>query len=177
MKRSSILLICLAAGLLLSSCGVSGQAGREQRRAQKEQERQAMVRALDKADFTLEITQIIPLGYPSRTSTGEYTLRIRDNVVNTRLPYIGDSHMATFGSDEISIVFKNEKVTLLTDFSNAASKGEYLYRFTGGEGPDPWTVNLQVYDNGKAVISCSSRSGRTMNYYAEMRLPDSTTDE
>lgn len=157
--------------LTVAAVAACGTASRAQRAAEREAERAAMAAALEKADFKLEVTRIIPRGFPSRVSTGEYALRLKDNVVNTRLPFIGVSHEATYGGvDEISIVFEDEKVNLQTDFSNRA-KGEYFYRFVGGKGKDKWTVTLQVYDNGTANIVCTASGGRYMSFFANLVIP------
>ena len=170
MKSIRNLLFLVLAGLVITACGVSYQQAKAQRAAEAEAERQAIVAALENCDFLLEVTTIIPRGYPSRSSTGEYKLRLKKDVVNTRLPFIGDSHEAAYGTDEISIVFKNEKVALIKDFADAA-KGEYRYQFKGGEGPSKWTVSLLVYDNGSAIINCANSGGRFMSYNAQFAQP------
>lgn len=163
--RNSLLL--LTACLLLNACGAASPAAR----AEEEARRVATATAIEKGDFLLDITQIIPRGYPSRSSTGEYTLRLKDGVVTTRLPFLGESRMPVFGGvDDISIVFDGEKVDLRRDFSDAG-KGEYRYQFQSG-GQDAWTVTLQLYDNGRAYIGCNSRSGRTMSFIANVLLPE-----
>ncbi len=172
MKSIRDILILLLSGLILVSCGASYQESKARRSAEKEAERQSIIKALTNADFTLDVTRIIPKGYPSRESTGEYSLRLKNSEVTTRLPFIGDSYAASFGNDEISIVFNKEKVTLITDFSDAASKGEYRYRFAGGEGPNKWTVDLQIYDNGSALIGCSGTGSRYISFYANLVMPN-----
>ena len=168
MKTIRNLLFFSLIGMLLASCGASSKAARS---AEKEAERQAIVQALENCDFVLEITQIIPRGFPSRTSTGEYTLKLEGDVVTTRLPFFGTSHEAQYGSDEISIVFDKEKVQVTKDFSDAEKKGEYRYQFKGGKN-GPWTVTLQIYDNGAANIGCSGPGGKYMSYFANVRIPD-----
>ena len=169
MKNIRTVLIFLLAGLILSSCGTSNRA---ERKAAKEAERQAIVATLEQCNFDLEITRILPRGYPSRQTLGEYKLSLKDGVVDTRLPYIGDSYSATIGGEEISVVFNKEKVTVLKDFSLAASQGKYLYQFKGGEGHYKWTVDIQIFDSGSATITCSCSDGRFMGYYANLVLPN-----
>ena len=170
MKSIRTLFLLMLAILTLSSCGASYQEAKARRAAEKEAERQAFVQALQNCDFTLEITRIIPKGYPSRESSGEYRLRLENDVVTTRLPFLGESREAAYGGDEISIVFNKEKVVLLKDFSDA-DKGEYRYQFRGGEGPGKWTVAIQVYDNGSALIGCTGSGSRYMSFYANLVLP------
>ena len=161
MKTCKIILFCLLMSSVALSCGVARQTA---------QEREALVDAIEDSEFILDITEIMPFGYPSRASTGEYALRVDDETVTTRLPFIGDSRMPMMSSDEISIVFEKEKVDMAKDFS-AASRGEYRFRFKGGKGLDQWTVNLQLFDSGKAYIRCVSTSGRQMSYMANVVVP------
>ena len=170
------LLLLVLAGMIITSCGASYQESKARRAAEKEAEKAAFTAALQNCDFLLEISRIIPRGYPSRESSGEYKLRLQNDVVTTRLPFIGDSHEAAYGSDEISIVFNREKVALIKDFADAA-KGEYRYQFSGGEGMGRWTVTIQVYDNGTAIIACAGTGSRYMSYYANLVLPKNENEQ
>lgn len=169
MKIMQTLLLGACAAMLFSSCGASYQTKRS---AEKEAERAANVQAIMEPDFILDINQIIPFGFPSRSSTGEYALRLEGNVVTTRLPFIGVAYDVQYpGTDEMSIVFEKESVQLSKDFSKA-SKGEYTYMFTGGKGQEKWTVTLHLYDSGSATIFCAGSHGRQMNYFATLNIPD-----
>ena len=151
MKNILKLLVLVLSVSALASCGAASQASRAERAAAKEAARAAMVAALEKPDFKLDITRIIPRGFPSRVSTGEYMLRLKGDVVDTRLPFIGVSH--------------------------EAAKGEYFYRFTGGKSKDKWTINLQVYDNGTANIVCTTSGGKYMSFFAEMVIPQENEEK
>lgn len=168
MKYFQRLFLFALAVMVISSCGASYK---QQHAAEKQAEIKANVAALENCDFILEVTRIIPRGFPSKASNGEYQLRLKGDVVDTRLPYMGSSHEAQYGGvDEISIVFENETVNLIKDFADAA-KGEYRYQFTGGKGKDKWTVTLQIYDNGSANIGASSNGGKYMSYIANLVVP------
>lgn len=168
MKLIQRLLFFTLAVMVISSCGAAYQ---QRRASEKQAEIKANREALENCDFILEVTRIIPRGFPSKSSNGEYQLRLKGDVVDTRLPFMGSSHDAQYGGvDEISIVFEKETVNLIKDFSNAAT-GEYRYQFSGGKGKDRWTVTLQVYDNGTANIGCSSNGGRYMSYIANLVIP------
>jgi len=162
-KSSIFLFFCLS----LVSCGAMGAASK----AEKEAERAAIVQAIENQHFVLDITRIIPRGFPTRTSTGEYQLLLDGDVVTTRLPFLGESREAVYGGiDEISIVFEKEKVAVSRDFSNAG-KGEYLFQFSGGKSREKWIVTLQLYDSGYANIGCSSGS-KYMSYIANILIPE-----
>lgn len=174
MKTLRNILYFALIGMLLASCGASSNAARS---AEKEAERQAIVQAIENCDIILDITQIIPRGFPSRVSSGEYQLRLEGDVVTTRLPFFGTSHEAQYGgTDEISIVFDKEKVQLAKDFSDAAKKGEYRFQFKGGKS-GPWTVTLQIYDNGSASIGCAGTGGKYMSYFANLRIPEKNDEK
>ena len=162
-----LFLVCTV--FLLASCGTSNRAVRS---AEEAAERAAIVQAIEQADFILDVNYIIPQGFPSKSSTGEYSLRLHGDVVTTRLPFIGTSREATYaGVDEISIVFDKEKVQLMKDFSQVSVKGEYTYIFKGGKSRQPWTVTLHIFETGSATILCTNPDGRVMNYYANLVVP------
>ena len=167
MKR---ILFFICTMVLLSSCGASGRAART---AEEAAERAAIIQAIEQADFILDVNHIIPQGFPAKSTTGEYELRLKGDVVTTRLPFIGVSREATYaGVDEISIVFEDEKVDLRRDFSKVSSKGEYTYIFKGGKGRTPWTVTLDIFESGSATIRCTNSDGRVMTYYANLVIPE-----
>ena len=174
MKRLQSLIISALAVMVITSCGASYQQTKADRTAREKAESVAIVKAIKNQDFILDVTQIIPVGFPSRTSTGEYQLRMKDNVINTRLPYIGSSYQPMYGGvDDISIVFDNETVDVVKDFSDSA-KGEYGFSFKGGKSSknEKWTVTLRIFDNGRANIYCTSSEGRSMSYFADLEIPD-----
>lgn len=178
MKILQRLLIGALAALLLASCGTAYQENRQRRAAEKAAEQAAIVQAILDGDFILEVTQIIPRGFPSRHSQGEYQLRLDGDVVTTRLPFIGTSYEApAYGdNDAISIVFEKEKVGVYRDFSKASTKGEYLFQFKGGKGRYPWVVTLSVFDSGSATIYCSGSGARYMTYFANLIVPEKDED-
>ena len=174
MKNLQTLLFLALTTVLLSSCGTAYQENRMRRAAEKEAEHLAILQALADADFILDVTQIIPRGFPSRHSQGEYSLRLKGDVITTRLPYMGVSYDApSYGGadDDISIVFEKEKVQVLRDFSKASSKGEYLFQFKGGKGKQPWTITLSIFDSGSATITCAGSGSRFMTFFANLVIP------
>jgi len=178
MKTLRNILFFSLIGVLLASCGASSSASKSARSAEKQAERQANVQALENCDFILEVTQVIPRGFPSRATNGEYQLKLEGDVVTTRLPFIGTSHEAQYGgTDNISIVFDKEKVKLMKDFSDAAKKGEYRYQFKGGQSGTTWTITLQVFDNGSASIGASGSGGQYMSYFANLVVPDKKNEK
>ena len=180
MKNLQWFLFLVLAAVLLSSCGAAYQENRMRRAAEKEAEQLAILKALADSDFILEVTQIIPRGFPSRHSQGEYSLRLKGDVVTTRLPYMGVSYDApSYGGtdDDVSIVFEKEQVVVLKDFSKAASKGEYLYQFKGGKGKQPWTVTLSIFDSGSATITCAGSGSRFMTFFANLVIPQNDENQ
>lgn len=177
MKSIRFLLFLVLASLVTGSCGASYKQYLAGLTPEEEAQRQANVKALRNCDFILDVTQIVPRGFPSKVSMGEYDLRLKGDVVTTRLPYIGRSFEAAYGDDEISVVFDNEKVDLKTDFKDASTKGAYRYSFKGGVSRIRWTVNIEVFDSGMATIDCMSDGGRSMTYYANLVIPDKKDEQ
>ena len=171
MKRILYLAVAVAFAVSLCSCGAVSKSERAARKAEQAAEEARIAKAIVDRNFNLEITQIMPVGYPSRSSQAEYYMYVRKDVVDTRLPFIGDSHYAAFGGTEISIVFDKEKVQFIEDFSDS-KKGEYRYTFKGCYQNGSWTVILQLYSNGRAHIGCSSPNRGDMTYFADIIIPE-----
>ena len=170
MKIVEKLLFVAVVAMLLASCTPYARLSKEKQAAVDQKIQAAYVRAIEKPDIRLEVNRIIPSGMPSKSSNGEFSLTLKGNEVDTRLPFIGVSHEPHMGGvDEIAIVFDHEKVDLQKDFSKA-EKGEYCYKFKGGEGFYKWEVKLELYDNGNAYIDCNCDDGRTMNFIANIVL-------
>ena len=172
MKTIERLMLVALAAILTVSCGPYSKLSKEQQAVVDEKVQSAYVRAIKKPDVTLEITQIIPIGMPTKFTNGEFKLTLEGNEVDTRLPFMGVSHEPRMGGvDDIAIVFDHEKVDLKSDFSGA-DKGEYKYTFKGGEGFNKWEMTLRLYDNGTAYIDATCQDGRMMKYIADINLRD-----
>lgn len=161
----------LVAMLFSASCGSSSSLSRSERKAQEEAEKAAYIKAIKERNFDLDITQIIPKGFPSTISTGEYYMTVRGDVVNTRLPFRGSINTTMIDGQELSIVFDDMKVEMRSDFSDEKS-GEFRYQFAGKPSDGSWVVTLQLYDNGKAHIGCQSASRGSMSYIANIIIPE-----
>ena len=172
MKKLETLLFVAVAAMLVVACGPYSSLSKEQQAAVDKKVQAAYVRAIEKPDVTVMVTQLIPRGLPTKTTNIEYKLTLKDDVVNTRLPFIGTSHTPSYGGvDEISVVFDDEKVDLQKDFSKA-DKGQYVYKFKGGEGYYKWEMTLELYDDGNARIDANCADGRSMSYYGNIVLRD-----
>ena len=170
MKILEKLLFVAVAAMMIVSCGPYSKLSKEQQNAVDQKVQAAYVKAIEKPNLKVEVTEIIPVGMPTKHTNGEFTLTLQGNVVDTRLPFLGVSHEPHMGGvDEIAIVFDDEKVDLQKDFSKS-EKGEYSYKFKGGEGYYKWEVKLQLYDNGTAYIDCNCEDGRTMHFVANIVL-------
>ena len=170
MKNIERLLLVVLAAVLTVSCGPYSKLSKEQQTVVDAKVQAAYVRAIKKPDIKLEITQIIPIGMPTKYTNGEFTLTLEGNEVDTRLPFIGVSHEPRMGGvDDIAIVFDHEQVELKSDFSKA-DDGEYRYTFKGGEGFSKWEVTLNLYDSGSAYVVCNCQDGRMMKYMANIVL-------
>lgn len=172
MKNIERLLLVALAAILTVSCGPYSKLSKEQQSVVDSKVQSAYVRAIKKPDVKLDITQIVPVGLPTKFTNGEFRMTLEGNEVTARLPFIGTSHEPHMGGiDDISIVFDHEKVDLTSDFSKAG-EGEYKYKFKGGDGYYKWEITLRLYDNGTAYIDCTCQDGRMIKYIADITLRD-----
>ena len=109
------------------------------------------------------------MAYPSRETMNEYQIQFNGNKVSCRLPYMGNSHTASFGDDDISIVLDRQQVNYTDDFSDAG-KGEYRFFFQAVSGHNSWKFTVQIYDNGIAYIGCDCNNKDNIRYSGEVNF-------
>lgn len=148
--------------LLFTACGVSAQTPE-----QKAAETAKITNAILDCDFEIAITFVHPQQGPSISTNNEYSFVMKDGEVTTRLPFRGSaSSMMPYQSD-LSIVFDHQPVTVTKDTSKAA-KGKYTLSFEAKCEEDIWRVQIQLFDNGQAYITCECPSRSIMRYDGEM---------
>lgn len=125
-----------------------------------------ITKALNNGEFNFEVTRIYPTKGGPRTSFDGYTLKVKDGVVNTRLPFFGESTLVTYGStDEISITLKDAPVRITKE----QDKKDWVLKFEGSNERETYQFLLTIFDNGNADLSVFSNNRSTMRYSGELK--------
>ena len=159
------LLLATALTAIVSSCAAINQMN-----AEEAAEAAIYVEeALQNQNLNIEVTYVSPARGRSFPSTDGYYLRIQDGVVNSYLPFFGESHASiVYGVDPTGIEFKDCPVELY-DNGSKPEKGRYSWKFHAMSGKEPVIVYVTFFQNGSAQISCNPTNRSAMNYSGELR--------
>lgn len=167
MKKILTLIAMAITAASTLSCGAAWQQTKEEKAREAARTAAYIDNAVRTKSFTIDITRIFPVAFPSRETLNEYQITFDGDKVTCRLPYIGGSRTAAFGNDDISIVLEKQKVLYTDDFSDA-DEGEYRFLFKANSGRDAWKFTIQIYDNGSAFIGCDSNNKDNIRYSGEV---------
>jgi len=166
MKNLKFLLTGIIIMVILSSCGAASAERKAIKKAQEQQVALNVEKSVKEKEIDILINKILPLNYPSRTTQQGYFLKIKGDILDCHLPYFGVARTATLGTEEQSIKIEKKKIVIAEDFSK---KGEYLLFFKTYSGKDLWEITVQIYDNGKVNIGCSSNSKDYISYMGDLQ--------
>ncbi|MBQ7222731.1 MAG: DUF4251 domain-containing protein [Bacteroidales bacterium] len=163
MKASNFTIICLMSALLMTGCGLLGSTTETAKNPQQ------VVNAVNNMDLNISITWIYPMGQQPRQTTNDYSLKVKNGVANTRLPFIGNKYSSSGFGEDAAIVFKDQPVTVTQ--KARGTKGEYLVSFTTKVENEVFIVDLTIWDDGTVNIVCKGSERTVMNYTGELRFP------
>lgn len=119
-------------------------------------------------NIEISITYIYPQSGPGISSINEYSLAIKDGRVTTRLPFRGTASMVNPFKSDNSIVFEDQPVDIKK--TSDPKKGKYSLYFEAKCEEERWTVQIDVFDNGKSYITCKSLHSSLMRYDGEVTV-------
>lgn len=160
MKR--IILFALSC-ILLSSCSIFAGMSQEEKDALAAN----VQNAIAEQNFKIDVSVIQPFSGPVIHTQGEYSLEVKDGKANSYLPFFGESHNASYGGTESGIKFKDYPVELAIQ-NVGTRKGETIIAFNAKSFNDVWRVVVQIWDNGKASISCTTREKTPMTFTGDL---------
>jgi hypothetical protein len=104
---------------------------------------------------------------PNSTSTrilelnGDYTIELKNNVLDVVLPYFGRSFNPSYGSTDNSYRFTSKDFTV-TKSQN--KKGNWIVRIKPNDVRTVDEIIIEVYKNGKAFTSIKSNDRQPISY-------------
>lgn len=165
MRRDKILILVIFIAWF-STCQAQTRA---EKRAAKEAEIEAQVKtSIESNHINIIIDRIIPAKDPARSTLDGYSLKISNDTLNCYLPYIGQMRSSMFDPGEMSIVFKDQKITL---FKAIGKKGIYLIAFEtkSAKNLEGFLFNIEIYPNGSANIGVAPHGRDQIAYHGELK--------
>ena len=101
------------------------------------------------------------------TSDG-YNIKISGDTVNCHLPFFGNSNTPMYGSRNISITVKNQKLKIFKQYSE--KRDSYILSFKSNSSTDggSWDFAIEIFSNGAAAVQCTSNNKSPMGYNGDL---------
>jgi hypothetical protein len=149
----------MAAALLLSGCGILNSETREERAAREAREARMVNDNLKAGDFRIDIDRMYPLRGGSKHVTN-YSLSLKDGVLNSHLPYIGQAWRVPYGGGH-ALNFSAE----IGGYDVVRTRNEgYEVRIYVKTDEDQHVYTLTVFDNGRASLDVQSQNRERISF-------------
>ena len=138
---------------LLSLCPVSMAA-------------QAEVMA-DTCCFKVNVTQMMPVSYPSRVLSYGYSLELRDDTARVCLPYMGRVYQPVLNDDGFRFELPVEHFRTRT-LREGVERVEFVVR----KVPVTYKFTVTLYGNDRADIMLIPSNAQSISYFGDLEVED-----
>ena len=167
MTRTNLigLFAAMAAFLLLASCGTSNMTPL-QKKAQEQKLANAVWDKLDAKSFTIDVDYMNPLRGGGRALNSPYSITVKENTINSHLPYVGEARNIPYGGGQ-GLNFKDD----IDEYKDGGiQKDHRVITITTNNGEDTLVYSITIYNNGKADIHVNSRNRDDINYLGTLKI-------
>ena len=153
----------LAVVLTVSSCGVLSSETREERARREAREARMVDENLQSANFRIEIDRMYPVRGSSQHVTN-YSVTVKDGVLNSHLPYIGQAWRVPYGGGH-ALNFKAD----IGSYNVARTRDDgYEVRIFVRTDEDQHVYTLTVFNNGRASLDVQSQNRERISFSGMM---------
>lgn len=163
--KNLALLVILALSVLMTSAQ-DKKKSRKEKKAEKEAKLVEQTKNLIAANaWQFDANQMLPSKGRSRTLTTSYSVVLKENEVDSYLPYMGTAYSAPYGGTDSPMIFKApiEKYSV-----EDGKKGGYLIKFTAKNKNDIVSYTFTVASSGSATLSVNSTNRQFITYYGNI---------
>jgi hypothetical protein len=160
--------IVLASILILSVLTLSAQEkmSRKEKKAARKAEQLAQTKVLiESNNWQFDASQMLPSQGKSRNLTTSYRVVVKNDQVDSYLPYMGRAYRAEYGSTDSPMTFKAE----IKDFTvEDWKKGGWIIKFSAKNKADNLDFTFTISDTGSATLSVNSTDRQNISYYGDI---------
>lgn len=127
---------------------------------------QSVRKAIDGKYFTIDIRQMTPQRFPTKTVEFGYSLHVSGDSIYSYLPYIGRAYNAPYGGGD----GLNFKGTLTSYAVKKRVKDCTVIELKYNNSEESYTYMVSIYDNGKSTINVLPRERDKISFEGEMNL-------
>ena len=155
----------LAAALTVSACGILSTETREEKAAREAREAQMVREGVEVGDFSINIDRMYPIRGSSKM-VSSYSVRVKDGVLISHLPYIGQAWRVPYGGGHalnFDAPIGNYSVV-------QTGKGAYEIRIYVKTDEDEHLYRITLFENGRASLDVQSGNRDRISYSGEMNF-------
>ena len=153
----------LAVVLTVSSCGVLSSETREERAQREAREAKMVDENLQSAHFRIEIDRMYPVRGSSQHVTN-YSVTVKDGVLNSHLPYIGQAWRVPYGGGH-ALNFKAD----IGSYNVIRTRDDgYEVRIFVRTDEDQHVYTLTVFNNGRTSLDVQSQNRERISFSGMM---------
>ncbi len=151
----------LLISILVMACSTLTPAERQAKKAEKAN---YVAQVLKKRHYKIDVKTIYPRGTGSMSATSSWSLEVKGDTLVSYLPYIGEAHMAVYGSNpglNFTAPIKSYK-------DSGFKNGKRTIHLTASSEEDTYDYRLEVMDSGSATIDVTPRRKDGISYSGDI---------
>jgi hypothetical protein len=153
----------LAVALTVSSCGVLSGETREERAQREAREARMVDDNIQAGNFTIDIDRMYPVRGSSQ-HVSNYSVSVKDGVLNSHLPYIGQAWRVPYGGGHAL----NFKAPVGTYNVFRTQDGGYEIRILVKTDEDQHVYTLTIFNNGRTSLDVQSQNRERISFSGVM---------
>ncbi|WP_321373504.1 DUF4251 domain-containing protein [uncultured Draconibacterium sp.] len=164
MKR--ILLLSFLILAIVVTNAQDEKLSRKERKAQREAKLTEQTKQIIEANaWQFDATRMLPSSGKSRNLTTAYSVVLKDNEVDSYLPYFGRAYAAEYGSSDSPMTFKSPVENLSVE---DGKKGGYIIKFSAKNKNDRVDYTFNVSSTGSTSLSVNSTNRQHISYHGDL---------
>jgi hypothetical protein len=153
----------LAVVLTVSSCGILSGETREERARREAREARMVEDNIQAGNFTIDIDRMYPVRGSSQ-HVSNYSVSVKDGVLNSHLPYIGQAWRVPYGGGHAL----NFKAPVGTYNVFRTQDGGYEIRILVKTDEDQHVYTLTIFNNGRTSLDVQSQNRERISFSGVM---------
>ena len=149
---------------LFCLCGILSLSA-QSRSEKKARTEQAVRQALEKKDYTIDVTYMNPRRGPGRALTDSYTLTVRHDSLLSYLPYVGEAYTVPYGGGKAL----NFSAPISEYTAEPGKKERTTVRIKVENEEDNYTYTLTIFPDGGTTINVQPTQRQSISFNGEMR--------
>lgn len=156
--------------LILTMCTITAasaqEMSRKERKAAEEKARIETTKTLiDAKTWQFDAHQMLPMQGKSKTLTTLYKVILKNDTVDSYLPFYGRAYHVDYGSTDSPMTFKAS----ISDYTQkTGKKGGWNIQFSTKNKNDVLQYSFTVSENGTATLNVSSTNRQSISYYGNI---------